>query len=210
MKIVTEQLNTDRPVAAPALDVRRIREDFPILNREINGRRLAYLDSAASSQKPQQVIRALVDYYERNHANVHRGMYTLAAEATELFEASRDKLARFINAPSTRSVIFTRNATEAINLVAYSWGETNLTAGDEILISRMEHHANLVPWVRLAKKTGATLKTIPLDEQGRLDLSDIDTLLNERTRILALTRMSNVLGTIVDVRPLCDRARAVG
>jgi len=192
------------------LDALKIRKDFPILQREMNGHPLAFLDSAASSQKPNQVVAALTEYYHKYHANVHRGMYTLAAEATELFETTRSKIAQFIGANSTREIVFTRNATEAINLVAYTWGETNIKTGDEILISEMEHHANLVPWVRLCQKTGAALRVIPIDSDGRLDISELDTLLNAKTKLVALTRMSNVLGTINDVAPIFAKARKLG
>ena len=192
------------------LDVAKLRADFPILSRIINGHPLVYFDSAASSQKPTQVIQTLTDYYERHHANVHRGMHTLAAEATDMYEAVRRKAARFIGGVDPSTVIFTRNATEAINLVAYSWGEQNISAGDEILISVMEHHANIVPWVRLCEKTGATLKTIPLDGNYGLDLSDIDTLINKNTKLVALTRMSNALGTINNLAPIFKKAHAVG
>ncbi len=202
--------NLTTEMTTEILDVAKIRTDFPILGRSMNGKPLAFLDSAASSQKPNQVVSAITNYYQNHHANVHRGMYTLAAEATELFENTRTKIAQFIGADSTKEIIFTRNATEAINLVAYTWGETNLKAGDEILISVMEHHANLVPWVRVCEKTGATLKTIPIDSDGRLDLSSLDTLLTAKTKLVALSRMSNVLGTINDVAPIFAAAKKLG
>ena len=192
------------------LDVNKIRADFPILSRKINGHPLTYFDSAASSQKPKQVIQTLTEYYERHHANVHRGMHTLAAEATDLYEATRRKAARFIGGVDPSTVIFTRNATEAINLVAYTWGEQNISSGDEILISEMEHHANIVPWVRLCEKTGAKLKTISLDEDYGLKLSDIDELITKKTKLVALTRMSNALGTINDLAPIFEKAHSVG
>ncbi len=195
---------------AHCLDVEKIRADFPILSRKINGHPLVYFDSAASSQKPTQVIQTLTEYYERNHANVHRGMHTLAAEATDLYEATRRKAARFIGGVDSSTIIFTRNATEAINLVAYTWGEQNISAGDEILISEMEHHANIVPWIRLCEKTGAKLRTIPLSEDYGLDLSEIDKLITKKTKLVALTRMSNALGTINDVAPIFKKAHSVG
>lgn len=198
------------PPTTHGLDVDKIRADFPILSREINGHPLVYFDSAASSQKPRQVIQTLVEYYERHHANVHRGMHTLAAEATDLYETARGKVARFIGGVDSSTIIFTRNATEAINLVAYTWGEQNISSGDEILISEMEHHANIVPWVRLCEKTGAKLKTIPLSADYGLDLSEIDNLITKKTKLVALTRMSNALGTINDVAPIFKKAHSVG
>jgi cysteine desulfurase / selenocysteine lyase len=202
--------NLTTEIVTNKLNVEQIREDFPILKRLMNGHELAFLDSAASSQKPNQVVAAITNYYQNHHANVHRGMYTLAAEATELFEATRSKVAQFIGAASTKEITFTRNATEAINLVAYSWGEENLKVGDEILISVMEHHANLVPWVRLCEETGAILRTIPIDAEGRLDLRTLDSLLNAKTKLVALSRMSNVLGTINDVAPIFAAANKLG
>ncbi len=203
---------TDNTNKAPSqtLDVARIRQDFPILGRTMNDKPLVFLDSAASSQKPNQVVEAISNYYQNHHANVHRGMYTLAAEATDLFETTRTKIAKFIGAASTKEIIFTRNATEAINLVAYTWGETNLKPGNEILISEMEHHANIVPWVRLCEKTGAVLKVIPIDSDGRLDLTSLDSLLTTKTKLVALSRMSNVMGTINDVAPIFAKARELG
>jgi len=149
-------------------DVRAVRADFPVLNRTINGKRLVFLDSAASSQKPVQVIEAIGDYYRTSHANVHRGIYRLSEEATDAYESARARIARFINAGSRREIIFTRNATESINLVAYSWGRSNLSAGDEILLTEMEHHANLVPWQVLAQEKDAKLRFIPITDDGRL------------------------------------------
>ena len=196
--------------SATGLDVERIRADFPILKREINGYPLVYLDSASSSQKPRQVIDALRNYYERNHANVHRGLYTLAVEATDLYEGTRQKVADFIHAESTKSIIFTRNATESVNLVAFSWGNANLKKDNEILISELEHHANIVPWVNLCERTGARLRVIPINSDGELDLSGLDELLNSRTKIVALTRMSNALGTLNDLTDIFNKAKALG
>lgn len=194
----------------PQLDVEQLRADFPILHQQVNGHALAYLDSAASSQKPASVIDALSDYYGRYNANVHRGVYHLSEQATEALEQARRKIARFIGAGSPREVIFTRNTTESINLVAHSWGRANLRPGDRILLSEMEHHSNLVPWQIIAAATGAELDFIPLDSLGRLALDDLPTLLTERTRLVAITHMSNVLGTINPVAEIAAAARAVG
>jgi cysteine desulfurase/selenocysteine lyase len=191
-------------------DVLALRREFPILQQEVNGHRLAFLDSAASSQKPRQVIECLEEFYRRYNANVHRGVYKLSEEATFAFERARGKVARFIGAASQREIIFTRNTTEAINLVAQSWGGSNLRPGDRILLTMMEHHSNIVPWQMLAQRTGATLDYLNLDGEGRLALEELDTKLDERTRIVALTHQSNVLGTINPVRMIADRAHAVG
>jgi len=201
------------PVAEPEefpYDVEHIREDFPILRRRLNGKPLVYLDNAATSQKPRQVIEALVDYYQRYNANVHRSVHTLAGEATEAFESARRKVARFLNA-GPQEVVFTRGATEAINLVAFSWGRTFIREGDEILLTEMEHHSNLVPWQLLAKEKGARLRFIPVAlPEGVLDLDRLDDLLTDRTRLVALTHSSNVLGTINPVAEVAHRAHEVG
>lgn len=194
----------------PQLDVERLRADFPILHQQVNGHALAFLDSAASSQKPASVIDALADYYRRYNANVHRGVYHLSEQATEALEQARSKIARFIGAGSPREVIFTRNTTESINLVANSWGRANLRPGDRVLLSEMEHHSNLVPWQLIAAATGAELDFIPLDGAGRLALDDLPTLLTERTKLVAITHMSNVLGTINPVAQIAAAAQAVG
>jgi cysteine desulfurase/selenocysteine lyase len=191
-------------------DVQAVRADFPILDRTINGKRLVFLDSAASSQKPVQVIEAIGHYYRTSHANVHRGIYRLSEEATDAYESARARIARFINAASKREIIFTRNATESINLVAYSWGRSNLRAGDEILLTEMEHHANLVPWQVLAQEKDAKLRFIPITDDGRLDLSEVDELLTERTKLVAFTQASNVLGTLTPARKIVDMAHGVG
>ena len=191
-------------------DVLALRREFPILQQEVNGHRLAFLDSAASSQKPRQVIECLEDFYRRYNANVHRGVYKLSEEATFAFERARGKVARFIGAASQREIIFTRNTTEAINLVAQSWGGSQLRPGDRILLTMMEHHSNIVPWQMLAQRTGAKLDYLNLDGEGRLALEELDTKLDERTRLVALTHQSNVLGTINPVRMIADRAHAVG
>lgn len=194
-----------------ALDVARLRLDFPILSRKINGHPLVYLDNAATTQKPMSVIMSMTAYYERTNANVHRGVHTLSQEATSLMEDSRVKVAKFINAPDPATVIFTRNATESINLVAYSWARKHLKPGDEILLTEMEHHSNLVPWQLAAQATGAVLKFIPVTGwDGYLDLSKISDLLTTKTKLLALTHMSNVLGTLNPVEDLARKAHAVG
>ena len=193
-----------------ALDIEAIRADFPILTRQVNGRPLTYLDNAATSQKPTQVIQSLVDYYERYNSNVHRGVHTLSIEATEAYEDARGKVQRFINAPSPESIIWTRNTSESLNLVAYTWAEANVTAGDEIVTTAMEHHSDIVPWQQLAMRKGATLKMIPETENGRLDMEQAADLITEPTKLLATPHMSNVLGTVVDVKALADAAHAVG
>ena len=191
-------------------DVQAIRRQFPILDREVHGVPLVYLDNAATSQKPQVVIDALVKYYSGYNANVHRGVHTLGDEATVAYEEARVKTARFIGAPDQRSIIFTRNTTEAINLVAYAWGRRHLREGDEILLTEMEHHSNLVPWHLLSAERGVTLRHIPITDEGKLDLSELDQLITPRTRLVSVMHMSNVLGTINPVKLLAERAHAVG
>ncbi|HEX7226065.1 MAG TPA: SufS family cysteine desulfurase [Candidatus Limnocylindria bacterium] len=193
------------------LDGTALRADFPMFDRpHRTGRPLAYLDSAASSPKPRVVIDAIADAYAHHYANVHRGIYELSEDATSRFEGARDALARFIGAPSPREVIFVRNATEAINLVAYSWGRTNLTAGDRILATEMEHHANLVPWQQLAAATGATLEYVGLTDDGRLDPDDLAAKIAREPKLVAISHVSNALGTINPVREIADAAHAVG
>ncbi|HRX02315.1 MAG TPA: cysteine desulfurase [Anaerolineae bacterium] len=187
-----------------------MRKDFPILQRVVNGHQLAYLDNAATSQKPLAVLQAMDDYYRNTNANVHRGVHTLSEEATAQYEGARGRIGRFINAGSSKEIIFTRNATEAINLVAYSWGLDNLGPGDEVLITEMEHHANIVPWQLICQRTGATLRYVPIDAQGSLRLDLLDELLTERTRLFAFVAMSNVLGAINPAAELVARAHAVG
>lgn len=198
------------PTTSSVLDVERIRGDFPLLQRVVNGYPLVYLDNAATSQKPTAVIGAIDEYYQMHNANVHRGVYTLSEEATEAYEGARRKVARFINARSYREVIFTRNATEAINLVAYAWGGANVGKGDEIIVTDMEHHSNFVPWQLLAQRSGATLRFIPVTADGQLDLTAFDALLSPRTRIVSFTGMSNVLGTITPAARIIERAHAAG
>jgi len=190
-------------------DIVTLRREFPILNQAVNGKTLAFLDSAASSQKPRRVIDCLEDYYQRYNANVHRGIYRLSEEATFAFERARGKVARFINARSQREIVFVRNTTEAINLVARSWGDANLREGDRILLSIMEHHSNLVPWQMLAQRTGAKLEFLPIDGEGRLALDNLEVQL-EGVRLVAITQQSNVLGTINPVAEIAQRAHAVG
>jgi len=190
-------------------DVIALRREFPILQQQVNGKPLAFLDSAASSQKPRQVLACLEDYYERYNANVHRGVYKLSEEATFAFERARGKVARFIGAHSPKEIVFTRNTTEAINLVARAWGDANLRAGDRILLSVMEHHSNLVPWQQLAQRTGAQLEFLEIDGDGRLVLDDLDRKL-AGAKLLALAHVSNMLGTINPVREIAARAHDVG
>jgi cysteine desulfurase/selenocysteine lyase len=192
-----------------ALDVATIKRDFPIFEREVNGKRLVYLDSASSAQKPLAVLDAMDDAYRNHYANIHRGVYTIAEEATVAFEDARRKVARFVNAPRTDEIIFTRNATESINLVAYTWARANLVEGDAIVLSHMEHHANVVPWQILAAERGVELRWIPMTADFRLDLSELDALLDGAS-LLAISAMSNVLGTINHIRPLADAAHAHG
>jgi cysteine desulfurase/selenocysteine lyase len=187
------------------------RADFPILAREVRpGVPLVYLDSAATSQKPLPVLEALDHYYRHSNANVHRGIHVLAEEATALYESGREKVRRFINAASTKEVIFTRNATEAINLVAYSWGRANIRAGDMIVYTAMEHHSNLVPWQMLAEEKRARIVVIPVTDGGELDLDGLDGILAQQPRIICLSHMSNVLGTINPVTEIAARAHAAG
>ncbi len=188
----------------------QIRADFPILQRQVHDKPLVYLDNAASSQKPEAVLRVLDEYYRRYNANVHRGVHTLSEEATMAYEGARTKFARFINAKSTKEIIFTRGTTEGINLVAQSWGRANLKPGDEVLITEMEHHSNIVPWQILRDELGFTLRYLPITDEGLLDLSQLDQLLNERTKLLSFVHASNVLGTINPVADLVAAARAVG
>jgi cysteine desulfurase / selenocysteine lyase len=201
----------DKHYNSPMLDVEKIRVDFPILSREAYpGVPLIYLDSAASSQKPQAVIEAMDAYYRQTNANVHRGIHILSEQATNAYEGARARIARFINAPDPAEVIYVRNATEGFNLVAQSWGRTNLRPGDEILLTEMEHHANLVPWQILAQQTGARLKFVPFHPDGTLDLSNLSELLTEKTKLFAFTAVSNVFGTVNPTKELVAAAHAVG
>jgi cysteine desulfurase/selenocysteine lyase len=191
-------------------DVETIRRDFPILHQNVNGKPLVYLDSSATSQKPLLVIEAMDTYYREYNANVHRGIYHISEKASEAYETARKKVARFINARSWREVIFTRNATESINLVAYTWGQANIKAGDIILTSEMEHHANMVPWQQLAARTGATVKYVPVDGHGYLDMATFDAWLTPEVKLVAITQMSNTLGTLTPVGHIVQKAHLVG
>lgn len=192
------------------LDIEKIRRDFPVLERHVYGKPLIYLDSAATSQKPKSVIDALTMYYSEQNSNVHRGMHKLAEEATIGYENTREKVAQFINANSVKEIIFTSSTTEAINLVAYSWGNANIKQGDHILLTEMEHHANHVPWLMLAEQKDAIIDFIPIDEEGRLIFDKLDELINPRTKLVALTQMSNVLGTINPLDEIITKAHGNG
>jgi cysteine desulfurase / selenocysteine lyase len=192
------------------LDVAVVRRQFPILDQEVNGRPLVYLDSAATAQRPRVVIDAISDFYLHDNANVHRGLYELSRRATDRFEAARRTVAAFVNAPDPREVVWVRGATEAINLVAMTWGPAHLRPGDEIILTVVEHHSNMVPWQILAQKTGARLKFVDVDEQGRLRLEQLHRQLGERTKLVAVGHVSNALGTIHPVREICEAAHAVG
>ena len=199
------------PHTAPLpLDVEAVRRDFPVLGRSVHGKPLCYLDNAASSQRPRAVIDAISRYYEHSHANVHRGVHALSQEATDLFEGARESVRRFVNAASTREIVFVRGTTEAVNLVAQSWGRPRLQPGDEIVVSHLEHHANIVPWQMLCEQTGARLRVIPMTRSGELDFDAYRALLGPRTRLLALTHVSNALGTVVPVREYIAEARRHG
>ena len=192
------------------LDAQKVRQDFPILSRKVYGKPLVYLDNAATSQKPRSVIESLTTYYEEYNSNVHRGVHALSMEATDRMEEARQKVADFIGAATPESIIWTRNTTEAINLVAYSWAQVHVRPGDEIVVTQMEHHSNLVPWQKVAKDKDATLRVLPLTDQGTLDLAAVDETIGPRTRLLAVAHMSNSLGTINPVKELAAKARAVG
>jgi cysteine desulfurase/selenocysteine lyase len=192
------------------VETNTLRADFPIFSRLVHGKPLVYLDSAATSQKPQVVLDALDDYYRGYNANIHRGIYTIAEEATQAYERSRGKVADFIGAADPATLIFTRNTTEAINLVAYTWGQEHIREGDEIVLTEMEHHSNLIPWILLAQRTGAVLKHIPFDANGMLDMDAARSLITDRTKLVSVTHMSNVLGTINPVKDLADLAHSHG
>ena len=200
-----------KTVTAPAaFDVERVRRDFPILHQRVHDQPLVYLDNAASAQRPEAVIDAISQYYRRDHANVHRGVHTLSQRATDAYEGAREKVRRFINAASTKEIIFTRGTTEAINLVAQSWGRATLRDGDEVVISHLEHHANIVPWQMLCAQTGATLRVIPMTPAGEIDLDAARGIIGARTRMLAFGHVSNALGTIHPVAELVAMARSAG
>jgi cysteine desulfurase/selenocysteine lyase len=195
----------ERPV-----DFAAIRRDFPILERRVYGKPLIYLDNTATTQKPLSVLRAIEEYYRTYNANIHRGIYKIAEEATEAYEKARGKVARLLNARSDREIVFTRGTTESVNLVANAWGRKNVGPGDVIVLTEMEHHSNIVPWQLLAEEKGAVIRWIPVDAKGRLDLSGLDALLNGPVKMLAVTQMSNVLGTINPVADIIRRAHAAG
>jgi cysteine desulfurase/selenocysteine lyase len=193
------------------LDVAALRKDFPVLDQEVRpGVPLVYLDNAATSQKPYVVIDAMNDFYTRYNANVHRGIHKLSEEATDAYEGARKRIARFINAASHREIIYTRNATESINLVAFSWGRANLGPGDVVLSTEMEHHSNIVPWQMIAEQVGCEVRHVPAREDGEFDWEAFESLLDERVKLVTVTHMSNVLGTILPVKRLADAAHAVG
>lgn len=192
------------------LDVARVRSDFPILKREVNGKPLVYLDSAATSQKPKQVIDAITHYYTDLNSNVHRGVHQLSQEATDAYEGAREKVRAFINASSEKEVIFTSGTTDGNNLLAFTFARSILKEGDEVLVSHMEHHSNIVPWQMVCAETGAVLKVVPITEEGELELDTFDALLNEKTKIVSLVHVSNALGTINPVKELTAKAHAVG
>lgn len=191
-------------------DLQAIRKDFPALSREVKGKPLVYFDNAATTQKPQVVINALVNYYSSYNANIHRGIHTLAEEATAAFEATRDAVKAFINAPSREEIIFTGGTTEGINLVAQTWGRQNIKEGDEVIVSNMEHHSNIVPWFMLCQEKGATLKVIPIDERGELVMDAFESMLSEKTKFVSVVHVSNALGTINPVKSIIEKAHRVG
>jgi cysteine desulfurase/selenocysteine lyase len=199
-----------QPETAPVLDAERVRKDFPILQRFINGRPLVYLDSGASSQRPLPVLRAVEEYETHSHANVHRGVHALSQAATEAFEGARERVRRFINARSTKEIIFTRGTTEGINLVAQSYARPRFKPGDEILITALEHHANIVPWQMVCEQTGCTLKVAPIDRRGELVFDEYQKLLSPRTKLVAVAHVSNALGTVLPVKRIIDAAHAHG
>ncbi len=192
---------------APALDVERIRRDFPILERMVREHRLVYLDNAATTQKPRPVLDALARYYSDGNANIHRGVYTLSGEATAAYDAARVKVQRFVNARAPREIIFTRNSTESINLVAHSFGRRHVGPGDEILITHMEHHSNIVPWQLLCEQVGAQLRVAPIDDSGMLQLDEFERLLGPRTKLVSVVHLSNSLGTVNPVREIVEMAK---
>jgi cysteine desulfurase / selenocysteine lyase len=194
----------------PAFDVVKVREDFPILHRTVHGKPLIYFDNAATSQKPRQVIDRIVQYYEQENSNIHRAFYHLSELATEAYEGARNTVQRYLNAPKREEIIFVRGATEGINLVASSWGRKNLQPGDEVIISGMEHHANLVPWQLICEERGAKLRIIPVDENGELVMEEYHKLLNERTKFVAVVYVSNSIGTINPIKEVIDAAHKYG
>lgn len=195
---------------AVAFDVAAVRADFPALDQSVHGRPLVYLDNAATTQKPRQVIDAIAAYYAADNANVHRGVHALSERATEAYEGARKKVVAFLNAASVREVVFTRNATESINLVARAWGDANVRAGDDVLVTAMEHHSNIVPWQQLCERTGARLRVAPIDDRGDVVMEEFGRLLTERTKMVAVVHLSNALGTVNPVAEIAAQARAAG
>ena len=191
-------------------DAERVRADFPILHQDVNGHPLVYLDNAATTQKPRAVIQAIVDYYEQDNSNVHRGAHALADRATEKFEGARVKVAGFINAAEPRQIIWTRGTTEGINLVASSWGRANLSSGDRILVSAMEHHSNIVPWQLIAAEKGAVVESIPVNAEGAIDLAAFESMLDDRVKMVACGHVSNAFGTVNPVQDIARLAQGVG
>lgn len=203
-------LDTETSTRVVELDVAKVRQDFPILQREVHGKPLVYLDNSATTQLPNSVIDAMADFYRTSNANVHRGVHLLSEEATDAYEGARSKVAAFLNADSTQSIIFTRNTTESINLVAHAWARRHMRQGDEILLTVMEHHSNLVPWQLLAQERGCKLRFLDIDESGHLQLDRLDEVLNKHTRLVALTHVSNTLGTVNAIPTIACAARSVG
>jgi len=199
--------NAPRRAPETALDPHLVRRDFPIFESNPG---LVFLDSGAGAQKPRAVIDAVADYYRTDYANIHRGVYRLSAKSTELYEAARETVRRFLNAPDAREIVFTRNSTEAINLVAHSWGSKFIGPGDEIVISELEHHANIVPWQMLRDRVGATLRVAPIDETGGLDMAALEKLIGKRTKLVAITHLANAIGTLVPVETIARLAHSVG
>ncbi len=189
-----------------SLNIDTIRSDFPILSREINGNKLVYLDNAATTQKPNSVIDSISDFYKNTNSNVHRGIHTLSIESTEAYELAREKIAKLINSPSSETVIWTRNTSESINLVAFTWGEKNISSGDNIVITPMEHHSNIVPWQQIAKKKNAEIRYLPMTKDGKIELSNISKIIDSKTKIVSLTHISNVLGTINPAKKITEIA----
>ena len=209
--VVREPLHSGvAPASMPGLDLAQIRADFPILAQHINGKNLVYLDNAATSQKPRAVIDAITRYYEQINANIHRGVHTLSVRATEAHDTARLTVRRFVNAADTREIIFVRGATEAINLVAQTYGRKHVAAGDEVLITAMEHHSNIVPWQILCEEKGAHLRVAPIDDSGELRLDEFEKLIGPRTKIVAVTHVSNALGTVVPLREMIEMAHKRG
>ena len=199
-------MNKPAPNLKTAFDVELYRKDFPVLHQEVHGKPLAYLDNAATSQKPQQVIDAISNYYANHNSNVHRGVHTLSGRATDLYEGSREKIAKYINARSTKEIIFTKGATEALNLLAFSFGEYAISAGDEIIVSGMEHHSNLVPWQLLCQRKNAILKILPITKKGELDLALLPELISDKTKLISVVHTSNALGTVNPIEDIINIA----